>query len=163
MHPISVRGATNVLYNFCRMYVTAVAVGQRQRLRSGSGASTFAWFTVSLSSRTRARALLCNINITYTLLSGYRKQMKGGRSHWHCNCNIHHTVSTHTHASHISHPDSSGPPGVFCKCFYNHAHRLRLEKLLYIGLSRSPNGFFLVLLDPGGSFTSETAARRFQK
>jgi hypothetical protein len=25
--------------------------------------------------------------------------------------------------------DSSGAPGVFCKCFYNHAHCLRLEKL----------------------------------
>jgi hypothetical protein len=48
--------------------------------------------------------------------------------------------------------------------FYNHAHRLRLEKLLYLELSRSSNGFFLVLLGPGGSYTTpETAARRFQK
>jgi hypothetical protein len=50
-------------------------------------------------------------------------------------------------------------PRVFYTYFYNHAHRLRLEKLLYLELSRSPNGFFLVLLDPGGGFTSETAAR----
>jgi hypothetical protein len=54
-------------------------------------------------------------------------------------------------------------PGVFYAYFYNHAHRLRLEKLLYLELSRSPNGFFEPLLDPGGGFTSETAARRFQK
>ena len=63
----------------------------------------------------------------------------------------------------VSPPASSGTPGVFCTCFYNHAHRIRLEKLLYIELSRSPNGPFKVLLDPGGGFTSETAARRFQK
>jgi hypothetical protein len=42
----------------------------------------------------------------------------------------------------VSPPNSSGPPGVFYTYFYNHARRLRLEKLLYIGLSRSPNGFF---------------------
>jgi hypothetical protein len=55
--------------------------------------------------------------------------------------------------------------GVFYKYFYNHAHRLRLEKLLYlrVELSRSPSGYFKQLLDPGGSFTSETAARLFQK
>jgi hypothetical protein len=28
-----------------------------------------------------------------------------------------------------------GPPGVFCTYFYNHARRLRLEKLLYTELS----------------------------
>jgi hypothetical protein len=38
------------------------------------------------------------------------------------------------------------PPGVFYTCFYNHARRLRLEKLLYLELPtgwarRSPNGF----------------------
>jgi hypothetical protein len=32
----------------------------------------------------------------------------------------------------------------------------------YLGLPRSHNGFFKVHLDPGGGFTSETAARRFQ-
>jgi hypothetical protein len=35
-----------------------------------------------------------------------------------------------------------GPPGVFYTYFYNHAHRLRLEKLLYIELSRGPSGVF---------------------
>lgn len=59
--------------------------------------------------------------------------------------------------------DSSWTPGVFYTCFYNHARRLHLEKLLYLELSRSSNGFFKVLLDPGGGFTSETATRRFQK
>jgi hypothetical protein len=41
-------------------------------------------------------------------------------------------------------PVSSGTPGVFYKYFYNYknAHRLRLEKPLYLELSRSSNGFF---------------------
>jgi hypothetical protein len=38
-------------------------------------------------------------------------------------------------------------PGVFCTCLYNHARRLRLEKLLYLEISRSPNGFFNPLLE----------------
>jgi hypothetical protein len=59
---------------------------------------------------------------------------------------------------HISPRVSSSTPGVFYTRFYNHAHRLRLEKRLYLELSRSPNGCFKVLLDPGGGFTSETAA-----
>ena len=42
------------------------------------------------------------------------------------------------------------------------AHRPRLEKLLYLELSRSPSGYLKPLRDPGG-FASETAARRFQK
>jgi hypothetical protein len=63
----------------------------------------------------------------------------------------------------ISHGHSSSTPGVFCTYFYNHAHRLRLETLLYLELSRSSNGFFKPLLDPGGGFNSETAERRFQK
>jgi hypothetical protein len=58
-------------------------------------------------------------------------------------------------------PVSRGTPRVFYTFFYNHAHRLRLEKLLYLGLSRSPNGFLKPLLDPGGGFTSETAVRRY--
>jgi hypothetical protein len=64
---------------------------------------------------------------------------------------------------------SSWTPGAFYTCFYNHAHRPRLKKLLHLGLSRSPGGFLkpLLDLDPGGGFTSETetvvAARRFQK
>jgi hypothetical protein len=63
----------------------------------------------------------------------------------------------------ISHRHSSWTPGVFYTYFYNHAQRLRLEKLLFLELSRSPNGFFKVLLNPGGGLTFETAARRFQK
>ena len=59
-------------------------------------------------------------------------------------------------------PCFKGDSGVFYTYFYNPAHRLRLEKLLYLELSRSSNGFFKPLLDPGGGFTSETAARRFQ-
>jgi hypothetical protein len=54
--------------------------------------------------------------------------------------------------------------GVFYTYFYNHARRLRLEKLLYLELSRSPNVFFNVLLDPGGGFRRETAVTKpFQK
>jgi hypothetical protein len=56
-----------------------------------------------------------------------------------------------------------GAPGVFYTFFYNHAHRPRLEKLLYLELSGSSNGFFKPLPGPGGGFTLETAARRFQK
>jgi hypothetical protein len=67
------------------------------------------------------------------------------------------------HLLYFSGVHSSSTPGVFYKYFYNHAHRLRLEKLLYIELSRNSNGYFKPLLDPGGGFTSETAARRFQK
>jgi hypothetical protein len=51
----------------------------------------------------------------------------------------------------------------FYTYFYNHARRLRLEKLLYLGLSRSLSGYFKPLRDPGGGSTSETAARQFQK
>jgi hypothetical protein len=65
--------------------------------------------------------------------------------------------------AHVNGVYSRYTPGVFYTYFYNHAHRLRLEKLLSIELSRSSNGFFKPLLDPGGGFTSETAARRFQK
>jgi hypothetical protein len=38
------------------------------------------------------------------------------------------------------------------KYIYNNARRLRLEKLLHAGLSRSSSGFFKSLLDPGGCF-----------
>jgi hypothetical protein len=41
----------------------------------------------------------------------------------------------------VSLPVSSSIPRLFYTYFYNHAHRLRLEKLLYLELSRSPNGF----------------------
>ena len=57
----------------------------------------------------------------------------------------------------ISGLDLDSPPQLFYTYFYNHARRLRLEKLLCLGLSRSPNGFLKVLLDPGGGLTSETA------
>jgi hypothetical protein len=58
-----------------------------------------------------------------------------------------------------------GPwPLVFHTYFYNIARRLRLEKLLYtfIRLSRSSGGHFKPLLDQGGGFASEAAARRFR-
>jgi hypothetical protein len=51
------------------------------------------------------------------------------------------------------------PRGIY-KYFYNHGHRLRLEKLLYIELSRSSSGYFKALLDPGGGFRSETAVTK---
>jgi hypothetical protein len=47
---------------------------------------------------------------------------------------------------------------VLYKRFYNHAHRLRLEKKSHVGLSRSSNGHFKPFLDPDGGFASETAA-----
>jgi hypothetical protein len=43
---------------------------------------------------------------------------------------------------------------IFYTYFYNHARRSRLEKLLYIELSRSSSGYLKPLLDPGGGFTS---------
>jgi hypothetical protein len=64
--------------------------------------------------------------------------------------------------AYISDRLSSSTPGVFYTCFYNHAHRLRLEKLSSVALSRRSGGYLKPLLDPGGGFTSETAARRFQ-
>jgi hypothetical protein len=68
--------------------------------------------------------------------------------------------------SHISPPNSSWTPGVFDTYFYNRACRLRLEKLLYLELPRSPNGFLncfwvqvaISLLKPlHGGFRSKTA------
>jgi hypothetical protein len=64
---------------------------------------------------------------------------------------------------HVSDIASFSTPQLFYTNFYNHARRLCLEKLLYIGFSGSSNGFFKPLLDPGGGFNSETAVRRFQK
>jgi hypothetical protein len=71
---------------------------------------------------------------------------------------------------HISHRHSRSTPGVFYTCFYNHAHRIRLEKLLYLELSRSPSGFFKALLwiqvavsllkPPHGGFRRETAVTK---
>jgi hypothetical protein len=54
-------------------------------------------------------------------------------------------------------------PQLFYTYFYNHAHRLRLEKILYLEISRGPNGFLKPILDPDDGFTSETAERWFQK
>ena len=58
-------------------------------------------------------------------------------------------------------PVSSWTPGVFYTYFYNHSRRLRLEKLLYLELPRSPSEYFKPLLDPGGGFRSETLHGRF--
>jgi hypothetical protein len=60
----------------------------------------------------------------------------------------------------ISFVYSSSTPGVFYKYFYNHALRLRLEKLLYIELSRSSNGYFKPLLNPGGGLRSEAVVTK---
>jgi hypothetical protein len=65
-------------------------------------------------------------------------------------------------ASYISDIDPFSTPQLFHTYFYNHAHRLRLERLLYLELSRSSSGFLKPLLDPDDGFTSETADRRFQ-
>ena len=54
----------------------------------------------------------------------------------------------------------SWTPGLFYTYSYNHARRLRLEKLLYLELPRSPNGFFLVLLDPGNRRTAVSELKR---
>jgi hypothetical protein len=43
---------------------------------------------------------------------------------------------------HISDLDLVWAPQLFYTYFYNHVHRLRLEKLVYVELSRSPNGLF---------------------
>jgi hypothetical protein len=48
-----------------------------------------------------------------------------------------------------------GPRGIL-HVFLYHARRLRLEKYRYLELSRSASGYFRSLLDPGGSFRSET-------
>jgi hypothetical protein len=55
----------------------------------------------------------------------------------------------------ISDLDRVSTPQLFYTYFYNHAHRLRLEKLLYLEPSGSSNGFLKLLLDPDGGFTSE--------
>ena len=66
-------------------------------------------------------------------------------------------------ASYVSGLKQAWAPQLFYSCFYNHAHRLRLEKLLYLELSRGSNGFLKPLLDPDDGFASETAERRFKK
>jgi hypothetical protein len=64
---------------------------------------------------------------------------------------------------HVSGLDLVWASQLFYTYFYNHAHRLRHEKLLHLEPSRSSNGFFKPLLGPDDGFTSETAERRFQK
>jgi hypothetical protein len=49
--------------------------------------------------------------------------------------------STYHRYPHISDLDLVWAPQLFYTCFYNHAHRLHLEKLLYLELSGSSNGF----------------------
>jgi hypothetical protein len=71
----------------------------------------------------------------------------------------------HIHISDID-IDKVPTPQLFRTCFYNQAHRLCLEKLLYLELSRSPNGFLnhfwiqvtvSFLKPPHDDFRSETA------
>jgi hypothetical protein len=45
---------------------------------------------------------------------------------------VHTTYRAHVCNVHVSGLYSSSTPGVFYTYFYNHARRLRLEKLLYI-------------------------------
>ena len=54
------------------------------------------------------------------------------------------------------------PPGYFTHVSITTpiVSALKIEKLLYLGPSRSSNGFFKPLLDPDDGFTSETAERR---
>ena len=65
-------------------------------------------------------------------------------------------------ATYISPFHSRGTPGVFYTYFYNHARRFRLEKLLYLELSRSSNGYFKPLLDPGGRYETVSEVKRLQ-
>jgi hypothetical protein len=50
--------------------------------------------------------------------------------------------SINNHQCDVSDLDSFSTPQLFYTYFYNHAHRLRLEQLLYLEPSRIPNGFF---------------------
>jgi hypothetical protein len=50
--------------------------------------------------------------------------------------------SRYTQHKYISDLDRVSTPQLFYAYFYNHARRLRLEKLLYLEPSRSSNGFF---------------------
>jgi hypothetical protein len=57
------------------------------------------------------------------------------------------------------------PVAIFHTYFYNHARRLRLEKLLYPELSRSPNGHLAFKTTSRSRWRfrfSETTARRFR-
>ena len=52
-----------------------------------------------------------------------------GNYHYTVLCGAVHAVAPYC-CTYISDLDSFSTPGVFCTYFYNHAHRLRLEKLL---------------------------------
>jgi hypothetical protein len=70
----------------------------------------------------------------------------------------------HIHTPDISGQDLVSAPQLFYTYsiyFYNHARRLRLEKILYLELSRSSNGFEKTLLGPYGGFRSETRNGRY--
>jgi hypothetical protein len=54
------------------------------------------------------------------------------------------------------------PPGYFTHISITTPIASALKNY-YIELSRNSSGYFKPLLDPGGGFTSETAARRLQK
>jgi hypothetical protein len=60
----------------------------------------------------------------------------------------------------VSDLDKFWAPQLFYTYFFDHARRPRLEKLLYIELSGSSNGFFKPPLDPDGGFKIETAVTR---
>jgi hypothetical protein len=77
--------------------------------------------------------------------------------------------TTYEYGGHVSPPLSSPTPGVFYTYFYNHAHRLRLEKLLHLELSISSNGFLKyfwiqvavsLLKPPRSGFRSKTAVTK---
>jgi hypothetical protein len=79
--------------------------------------------------------------------------------------------STDSSSINISCVDPSSTPQLFYTYFYNHAHRLRLEKLLYtcIEFPRSSNGFLnhfwiqvtvSLLKPPHGGLRIETAVTR---
>jgi hypothetical protein len=57
----------------------------------------------------------------------------------------------------------AGPPECFIQISITTPIASALKNYYSLGLSRSFNGFFKALLDPGDRFASETAARRFQK
>jgi hypothetical protein len=57
----------------------------------------------------------------------------------------------------ISQRHLSCPPGVFYGCFYNHVHRLRLEKLSYVALFWIQVAVSQVERLPRGGFVSEAA------
>jgi hypothetical protein len=92
----------------CNGYVTAMAVGQRQRLYSGVRIFTGNY----LSSPPQIL------------------RTRGAKPELTSLIYIHLYIYIYIYISPLN---SSSTPGVFYTCFYNHAHRLRLEKLLWLG------------------------------